>query len=244
MLTEKQFEGLKKVNLSVDTEKSRDRISSDFKEASADVKKRITELSGLNRATFYNAFQRGSASPKMVLAMSQLLGVSPYYYTGDSDIRGEFDDAVLNSFLEDKKLTVIGKAPAKKEASAKKAPATRKPAAKKPAAKKLATKKPATRRIAKTTNKSVETPKRARKAVSAAPVLDIPVEVPEEVANTASNNEVVMQISIEKTPKLEKAVANLDEETAVLLFRALIRKADASDKAKALCDVIKSCLLS
>jgi hypothetical protein len=53
-----------------------------------------------------------------------------------------------------------------------------------------------------------------------------------------------MQISIEKTSKLQKAVANLDEESAVLLFRALIRKADANDNAKVLCDIIKSCLLS
>jgi len=58
------------------------------------------------------------------------------------------------------------------------------------------------------------------------------------------NNEVIMQISIEKSEKLQKAVAELDEESAVLLFRALLRKAKANDNAKALSDVIKSCLLS
>ena len=58
------------------------------------------------------------------------------------------------------------------------------------------------------------------------------------------NDEVLMQISIEKSDKLQKAVAEIDEESAVLLFRALIRKAEYNDNAKALCDVIKSCLLS
>ena len=61
---------------------------------------------------------------------------------------------------------------------------------------------------------------------------------------TDRNDDVIMEISIEKTEKLQKAVAELDEETAILLFRALIRKSHANDKAKALCDMIKSCLLS
>ena len=65
-----------------------------------------------------------------------------------------------------------------------------------------------------------------------------------ETKETAQNDEVLMQISIEKSEKLQKAVKEIDEESAVLLFRALIRKAEYNDNARALCDVIKSCLLS
>jgi len=67
---------------------------------------------------------------------------------------------------------------------------------------------------------------------------------PETQNTPIESDDVFVQVSIPKSERLQKAVANLDEESAVLLLRALIRKADASDNARALCDIIKSCLLS
>jgi hypothetical protein len=231
MLTAKQFEGLKKTNLSVDTAKSKDRISSDFKALSNEMKRDIIALSGLSRATFYNAFQSGSASPKIVLAIAQSIGVSPYYYTGEADEKGSFDSKILNAFLKDKKLN----APVKK-AGAKRG---RKPAAVK-AAKPAKSAKPAPVKAAKPAKTApVKAAKPAKPAVKAE-------KAPAQKSAPPAKKpmEVVMQIGIPKSPKLQKAVSNLDEESAVLLLRALIRKADANDNAKALCDVIKSCLLS
>jgi hypothetical protein len=243
MLTEKQFEGLKKTNLSIDAQKSKERISEGFKAASSEVKNAILALSGLTRTTFYNAFQKGTASPKMVLSMAQSLGVSPYYYTGEADEEGEFNADILKTFLADKKLVVAAK-------TSKTAKATR--AAKKAVAK--ATKAVAkTAKVAKITK---ETPaKRGRKPTvkATAPAAKTPIKsaakaAPKTPVKTPkmplAKDDVFIQISIPKSPKLQKAIANLDEEGAVLLLRALIRKSNASDQAKALCDIIKSCLLS
>jgi hypothetical protein len=252
MLTEKQFEGLKKINLSKDPKKTGTRISADFKEASADLKSKIMELSGLGRSTFYNAFLKGTASPKMVLAMAQILGVSPYYYTGEKDEKGKFNDVILNSFLKEnnllasgKKKTADSKAKAKAKPKAKSAAAkpaskpadkaTPKPAVAKPVAK--ATPKPATAKA-----KAKPAAKKAvKKPVTAKPAAAKPAQPPKP---SQAKDEVFIQVSIPKSLQLQKAVNNLDEESAVLLLRALIRKADASENAKALCDIIKSCLLS
>jgi len=225
MLTEKQFASLKKGNLSVDTQKSMDRISLDFKAASSGEKAKIVALSGLTRTTFYNAFQKGTASPRMVLSMSQLLGVSPYYYTGESDEKSEMNEEVLSNFLREKQLIISTR---KKAGKATEMKATEMKAAGKKAAAKKPVKDAAPKKTERT--ESVET------EISVAPA--------KTTKDKNSSDEILMQISIEKNPKLQKAVASLDEESAVLLFRALIRKADANDNARALCDVIKSCLLS
>jgi hypothetical protein len=237
MLTTKQFEGLKKTNLSVDAQKSRERISSAYKAASSEVKKAIHSLSGLTQNTFYNAFQKGSASPRMVLAMAQTLGTSPYYYTGESDDKGKFSEDVLKSFLSEKKLAVTarkaGRAAKKAAAAATAAIEKVKPVKKR----RKAAVKAAPVKAAKAV-KVKAAPKAAPKKAAAAP------KAAASKAAAPENNEVFIQVSIPKSPKLQKAIANLDEEGAVLLLRALIRKADASDQAKALCDIIKSCLLS
>ncbi|MDR2559293.1 MAG: hypothetical protein LBC86_07115 [Oscillospiraceae bacterium] len=227
MLTAKQFEGLKKANLSIDAQKSRERISEGYKSASSEVKKAIHALSGLTQNTFYNAFQKGTASPKMVLAMAQLLGVSPYYYIGETDKKDSFNDETLKKFLAEKKLAVIKKAgrPAKKVAVAK-----------------VKVEKPVkpVKKGRKAAVKAVPAPKAVPKKAASVPKA---AKTPAAKAAPA-DNEVFIQVSIPKSPKLQRAIANLDEESAVLLLRALIRKTDASDQAKALCDIIKSCLLS
>jgi hypothetical protein len=231
MLTEKQFEVLKKTNLSVDAQKSKDRISADFKKASADMKKKAIELSGLTRSTFYNAFQKGSASPKIVLAMAQTLGVSPYYYTGEHDKKDELSADILDAFLKEKSLSVTEKPKTTKAKAKAKPKAKVKAKAAEPAKKRG--RKPA-----------VKTAVKAAKPAQKAPKLPKTPSAPVKSPKAPAGDEVFIQVSIPKSLKLQKAVTNLDEESAVLLLRALIRKADASDNAKALCDIIKSCLLS
>jgi hypothetical protein len=238
MLTAKQFESLKKANLSIDAQKSRERIAEGYKSASSEVKKAIHALSGLTQNTFYNAFQKGSASPRMVLALAQVLGVSPYYYTGEADKKDALSDDILKKFLAEKKLiSVVKKAPAAKVKAVKPAKAKTVKAAKpaKPAKK---GRKAAVKAAPAPKAAPVKAPKAAPKAVKTAPKA---VKTP---AAKSASDEVFIQVSIPKSPKLQRAIANLDEESAVLLLRALIRKSDASDQSKALCDIIKSCLLS
>ena len=86
--------------------------------------------------------------------------------------------------------------------------------------------------------------KAAVKTAVKAPVKAVAKATAKVAKMPVAKDDVFIQISIPKSPRLQKAIANLDEEGAVLLLRALIRKADASDQAKALCDIIKSCLLS
>jgi hypothetical protein len=56
-------------------------------------------LSGLNNTSFYSAGKSGSASPKIVLSLAQVLGISPYYFTGEIDEKEPLDDEQVNQFL-------------------------------------------------------------------------------------------------------------------------------------------------
>jgi hypothetical protein len=73
---------LKRVNVSVNTELTAQRLKEDYTAASKADKSAVVELSGLGRPTFYRANDTGIASAKVVLAMSQILKVSPFYYIG------------------------------------------------------------------------------------------------------------------------------------------------------------------
>lgn len=101
-LTTEMLATLKRTNASIDAEKSKQRVKADFTSSKNRQKTAVVELSGLTRASIYRVFREGAVSAKIAIAMAQILNVSPFYYTGESDEKGECTDAVLYSFLVQK----------------------------------------------------------------------------------------------------------------------------------------------
>lgn len=109
-LTSKQIGLLKKANVSVDSEKTKERIINDFKATSKSQEEEILALSGLSVSAFYNVGKTGAASPKVVLSLAQVLDVSPFYYTGEIDEKSSCTDKEINRFFKkyrNKKLNAI-----------------------------------------------------------------------------------------------------------------------------------------
>jgi len=99
ILTNEMIAPLKRTNVSKDAEKTKLRIKEDFSAAKNKQKTAIVELTGLKRTSVYRVFREGAVSAKIVISMAQILGVSPFYYTGETDEKGECTAALLHSFL-------------------------------------------------------------------------------------------------------------------------------------------------
>lgn len=99
MITAEQLRALKKGNVTVNADKSRERIPDAFKSATKHQKDEIVALTGLAVNTFYGVARSGAASPRVVLSLSQILDISPYYLTGEIDEKKHCDAADLASFF-------------------------------------------------------------------------------------------------------------------------------------------------
>ena len=99
MLSASLIQQLKRVNISKDAEKTKQRFEELWKAASASDKSMIEEQAGVARNTLYRIYNTGSITPKIVVSTSQVLNVNPYYLTGEADETGETSDDVLREFL-------------------------------------------------------------------------------------------------------------------------------------------------
>jgi len=228
MITAKQFELLKKGNVAVNAEKCKARVPAAFKSATTEQRKQIFVLSGLkSHNSFYPIEKTGAASPKVVLSLAQVLGISPYFLTGESDSEKPCNDAVLNEFF---KKCIAGKEKAKKTAAKAKKAATTKakpPVAIKVADKPVAKKSTPAKKQAATPAKTVA----AKKKQAAAPA--------KTVAAKKKQATTPIKPIIEKTVtpaklivKAEKAV-KLDDNSLVKLLEALAVRAKFGGEAEA-----------
>lgn len=101
-VTKALLSSLKQNNVSKDAEKTKRRVKEDFLSIRNKQKTEIVELSGLKRTSIYRVFREGSISAKIALAMAQILNVSPYYYSGETDEKEAFNESLLQSFLTEK----------------------------------------------------------------------------------------------------------------------------------------------
>ncbi|MDR0197437.1 MAG: hypothetical protein LBI36_04380 [Oscillospiraceae bacterium] len=99
MFTVEQLQALKKGNIGVDADKVRQRIPEAYKNATTKQKEEIAKLSGLSKFTFYGVNKSGSASPKAVIALAQIMDISPHYLTGEIDSKEPCNAAVLAEFF-------------------------------------------------------------------------------------------------------------------------------------------------
>jgi hypothetical protein len=273
MLTQKQFGSFKRGNVSVNAELTKARVTEDYSAASAADKKAIRELA---TAPNFNAVvvKSGTISAKYTAAIAQVLGVSPYYYTGESNDKKPYTGEIMEGFYDKHKE---GKPASDKPKAVKKAPVAKKavPKAAKPAVKvaksaaskakavkaepKADAKKTATPKIkaapvakkAKTapvTQKAKATPvaKKAKAApAKAAKSVKAVKPAPAKKPSTPSKADTTLfSIQLDYSAKMNKAVAALDEESVVILLKALSRKATVGSDAEILYDAIKRCLLN
>lgn len=100
MLNTASVQQLKQSNISVDNAKTRERIKECYNTATRAQKHEIVSLSGQNRNSLYRAERTGTASAKLILPLAQVMNVSPFYLTGESDDKDRFSDAILLKFLK------------------------------------------------------------------------------------------------------------------------------------------------
>jgi len=99
MLSAEQTQGLKRTNISVDAEKTKLRFKEIFKPAKIKQKQAVRELAGVTSQVAHNVYGTGNISAKMVIAVSQVLNVNPFYLTGEADEPGEFFEEALRELL-------------------------------------------------------------------------------------------------------------------------------------------------
>lgn len=93
---------LKRTNVSVDAEKTKERVELLWKSASNALKKQIEQDTGNARTSAYRAYQEGSISAKLAVSLSQRLNSDPYYLTGETDENNGYSAEVIERFLREK----------------------------------------------------------------------------------------------------------------------------------------------
>jgi hypothetical protein len=226
MLSAEQVKGLKQSNVSKDTEKTKARIKADFKAATNAMKQAIVEQSGLKRGTIYKVYERGTAGAQIVLALAEVLKVSPYYYTGELDDRAPLKDADILNFLDSRGYTALSeelKAGASEEVTTKqKRKYTRKP-------KPEPTEKPAP-----------EEPNE-KAPPSAAEIAESNEQLAPEAETVLDTMDV--KITLPENPGIHETVETLTEEETVMLLKALFIKEKAGGAPAEMLKIIKRCLL-
>lgn len=114
MLDGNMIQRLKRTNISVDADKTRERMELTWKSASNADKRKVENLAGVKRQTLYRIYNTGAISAKLACAAAMTLNVNPFFLTGESDENGGCSDAVIVDFLrskgyEDLLLEAVGK---------------------------------------------------------------------------------------------------------------------------------------
>lgn len=89
-------------NVSKNAELTKQRTQELLKAASRKDKTAIDELTGLKRISLNRVYKTGSISAKIAVSIAQVLGIDPYYLTGEADERGKCTDKGVREFLTDK----------------------------------------------------------------------------------------------------------------------------------------------
>jgi hypothetical protein len=100
MLNTTQIKSLKQVNISVDGEKTKQRVQQVWKASKNTVKNDVVALAGCSKATVYRVFDTGSISIKLAIAIGQTLNINPYFLTGELDEQGTYSEILLLQILD------------------------------------------------------------------------------------------------------------------------------------------------
>jgi len=99
MVSEKMMPKLKQSNISVDREKTKERVNILWKTSTKAQKNTIRDIADISRATIYRVYNTGNVSAKIVAPISEVLNVDPNYLIGKTDHKGECSEEILTMFL-------------------------------------------------------------------------------------------------------------------------------------------------
>jgi transcriptional regulator with XRE-family HTH domain len=132
LLSVELLQKTKRTNVSADPAKTRRRVEEILRPARLAQKKAVRELAGVTTQVFHTIYSKGNISIRMVIAISQVLDVSPFYLTGEADEPGAFSEEALRDLLLKHKyrdLVASLELPEKKKRLAKAEEPTQQPAA-------------------------------------------------------------------------------------------------------------------
>lgn len=215
VLTQEHLKSLKRVNVSKNTDKTKERIQQDYKAASKDEKNAILELSGQGANSIYRIYTTGTITARILLAFAQTLNIQPWYYSGEIDERESLDEGQLLQFLK-----VHGYDDLLKEMN-KKRKYNQKPKD-----------EPVTDDVTDKTEITTEDEPASTSTDKS--------ELPDD-AETEEALEITLLFNDE--PKMKKAVEELTEQEAVELLHALFIRAKGGSESEFIADVVKRCLL-
>jgi len=99
MLDTARLQQLKQTNISVDSEKTRQRALELWQGLRIKQKQAIRELAGITAQPIYRTQETGNISARLAIAFAQSLNVNPFYLTGEADEPGECTEAVIRELL-------------------------------------------------------------------------------------------------------------------------------------------------
>ena len=216
MMNEATVKLLKQVNVSKNAEKTSARLKETLAAASRADKTLIVKLTGQNRNSLYRAVRTGSASARIVIPMSEVLNISPYYLDGSSDEKGECNDDLVKEYLLKLGYKKLFDEP-----------------------------KPVKRGRAKSAAGAPKKTAKADKADKVTAAKPKEAKVKEPKIYPGENLQATMfRVTINESEQMREAAKNLDLQSATQLLEALFIRAKAGGNADRLCEVVKHCLLS
>jgi hypothetical protein len=213
-LVRDQIKTLKQVNVSKNSEKTKERIKHDFSNATKAEKTAIVDLTGKKVSSIYRVYKTGTVQAGIVLAMAQTLNVDPKFYTGEIDERNPLESARLKKFLKE-----IGYDNLANELRGS------------TSAKRKYNRKPKENVTIDVPAVEEQLPDSTSDAVAASED-SIPESETVEVTLLFSND-----------TKMRQAVAELSEQEASELLHTLFIRAKGGGEAEHIADVVKRCLL-
>ena len=118
MVTPELIQRLKQVNVSVDKDKTGKRVKEAFSAATRKKKAAIEALTGQKRTSIYRVFKTGNISAKLLLPLAEILNITPFWFTGESDDMEKCSDALILSFLDGRGYKFTPKQTPRKKADA------------------------------------------------------------------------------------------------------------------------------
>ncbi len=114
MFDEAVLAQLKQVDVSVDKDKTKERVEALWKGAGLPERKAFLEDNSVKDSNVYRIRTVGAIMPKIALYLSKYFGKNPLYLTGDIEENTGWSDEALKVFLESKGYTMPTVAPTEK----------------------------------------------------------------------------------------------------------------------------------
>jgi hypothetical protein len=215
LLTSEQMKNeLKRSNVSKDTEKTKERIKTDFTAASAEQKRAIADVSGQGLGSFYRVYEKGTVTPRVVLALASELNVSPLFYTGDTDEKEPCSDALVIQFLIEKGYKKLASELSSNLVDKPKRKYNRKPKIETPVTENIVEESDNT---ANSIDEPVDIPK----------TIEESVDISNSIEDSVEHDLQIIKENLPAEPEMDIDINAISEDDAVFLLKAMFIRSKA-----------------